>query len=165
MNQMLIPRAYIEAPALDLRRRHFEGSRNGIVVVGSWIRTDDSPIPQPCLVLLHPTRPIAKGRTIPVVIPLGEAWRWAAHGDVGDPEHCGARTFQWLAEGLLPGNPHSARDRMRILDTINHYLPDLLAMPPAPAAERPRKAPSFGEITITNKATGETRQREVTRDV
>jgi len=162
---MLIPRAYVEAPALDLRRRHFEGNRNGIVVVGSWIRTDNGKSPEPCMVLLDPTRLIAKGRTVPVVIPLREAWRWASHGDVGDPEHCGARTFEWLAEGLLPGNPHSPRDRMRILDTINHYLPDLLAMPPAPKADKPRRGASFGEIIVTNRNTGQTRHAEVTRDV
>jgi hypothetical protein len=165
VNQMLIPRAHIEAPALDLRRRHFEGSRNGIVVVGSWIRTDDSPIPEPCMVLLDPTRPVARGRTIPVVIPLSEAWRWAAHGDVGDPEHCGRQAFDWLANGYLPGNPHSPRDRMRVLDTINHYLPDLLSMPPAPKAEAPRRGASFGEVTIRNTKTGETRHREIARDV
>ncbi|GGE24206.1 hypothetical protein SAMN05421774_10869 [Gemmobacter megaterium] len=165
MTEMLIPRAMIEAPALDLRRRHFDGERNGIVVVGSWIRTDASPLPEPCMVLLHPLRPIARGRTVPVVIPLSEAWRWAAHGDVGDPEHCGARTFQWLADGLLPGNAHSPRDRLRVLDTINHYLPDLLSMPPAPALDRRRSGPSFGEIKITNTVTGETRQSEISRDV
>lgn len=142
-----IPR--LERPALDLRRRRFEGSRHGIVVVGSWLN-ERGRSSQPCLVLLHPARPVAAGKTVPCVVPLSEAWRWAAHGDVGDPEHVARVVNDWLANGYLPGNIHSRRDRLAVLDAVNFYLPDLISMPPQPPADT---AP-VGEIVAIDRDTG-----------
>ena len=149
----------IEHPALDLRYRHFERRKHGIIIIGSWLR--DGNRQQPCIVLLHGSRPIARGRTIPVIIAMDAAWRWAAHSDVGDPEHCGKLARRWIAEGLLPGTSNNARDMLNILDAINDSLPDLYAMPPAPKGEQA----VIGELIIINRDTGEVVERELKQNV
>jgi hypothetical protein len=149
----------IHRPAIDLRKRAFEGSKHGIVFIGTWLR--DGNHTQPCLVLLHGLRPIARGRTIPCIIALDSAWKWAAHSGVGDPEHCGRLSSEWIADGLLPGNPHSAADKMAVLDVVNSRLSDLIAMPPAPKGERQ----VFGDIIITNRLTGDVTERSMIQDV
>ena len=148
---------HIERPAIDLRRRHFERRKHGIIVIGTWLRDGNST--QPCLVLLHGSRPIARGRTIPVIIPLESAWRWAAHSEIGDPLHARRKANEWLADGLLPGT--GAMGAVHILDAINDSLPDLIAMPPAPKGE----VQTFGDIIITNRSTGEVTEREMKQDV
>ena len=148
---------HIERPAIDLRRRAFERSKHGIVVIGTWLR--DGNRTQPCLVLLHGSRPISRGRTIPVIIPLESAWKWAAHVDVGDPEHCRKMANEWLGDGLLPGSGVSGA--LNILDVINDNLTDLIRMPPAPRGE----VQSLGDLIITNRETGEVTEREMIQDV
>lgn len=150
----------IERPALDLSKLHFKSERNGILILGTWLFTDQRW--RPCMVLLHANRPIQRGRTIPVVIPLSEAWRWAMHGEVGDPAHCVAQIIEWTHHGYLPGNPASKKDHMRIMDAIDSRLPDLIAMPPRPKGE----TVAIGEATMINAKTGEViDQREVRNDV
>jgi len=148
---------HIERPAIDLRRRHFERRKHGMIIIGTWLR--DGNRQQPCLVLLHGARPVARGRTIPVIIPLESAWRWAAHGDVGDPAHCSEMALEWMGDGLLPGN--GTRGAVCILDAINESLPDLIAMPPAPRGE----VQTLGDLIITNRQTGEVTEREMKQDV
>ena len=80
---------------------------------------------------------------------------------MGDPEHCGSLAAEWLAEGLLPGNPHSASDKMNVLDVVNSRLSDLIAMPPAPKGE----TQVFGDIIITNRQTGDVTERSMIQDV
>lgn len=166
MNAILLPRYMVERPALDLRIRQFERQKHGMVCIGTWFHDPDTGADEPCLALLHAGRPVVSGRTVPVIIPLSEAWRWAMHGEVGDPEHCGIAVSNWLLDGLLPGNPHSARDRIKVLDAINESLSDLIAMPPAPRDFGPRKSIGFGEMSLIDASTGATvAQREVKSDV
>ena len=148
---------HVERPAIDLRRRAFERRKHGIVIIGTWYREGNRT--QPCLVLLHGSRPIRRGRTIPVIIPLDQAWRWAAHADVGDPVHCGRVAREWLADGLLPGD--GAIGALNILDAINDNLTDLIRMPPAPKGE----TQVLGDVIITNRLTGEVTEREMKQDV
>lgn len=153
-------RYVLERPAIDLHQRHFEGSRGGIIYIGTWLwqgRSSD-----PCLVLLHGARPVRKGRTVPVIIPLAEAWRWAMHGDVGDPAHCAQSVQEWLTAGLLPGHPMASRDKLQVMSLINDLLPDLINMPPAPRREASR---SVGEVYKTDMQTGEVEIREVKANV
>lgn len=149
----------IEKPALNLNQLHFKSTINGIVVMGTWLR--EGRRFQPCLVLLHPSRPIAAGRTVPVVIKLSEAWVWAMHGDVGNPLHCVLAMNEWFRDGLLPGQIGNRKDHMRVLDAINQRLPDLIAMPPRPKGEQVAVA----EVTLINKSTGEITERELKDDV
>jgi hypothetical protein len=146
-------------PALNLAERHFQSTLNGIIVIGTWLR--DGRKFQPCLVLLHPMRPVAAGRTIPIVIPLSEAWRWAVHGEVGDPLHCVLTMNEWFRDGLLDGQIGNRKDHMRVLDAVNQRLPDLIAMPPRPKGEQAVAA----DVTLINKQTGEIIQRELKEDV
>lgn len=151
-------------PALNLTMRHFERTKHGIVCIGTWLtRDDDRGRTEPCLVLLHGSRPIAAGRTVPVVIPLSEGWRYAVAEDrsVGDPEHAGIRINEWLAEGLLPGNVHNPKDHIRVLDAINDCLRDLIHMPPKPKTE----SYAIGDITITDRLTGKTMHEGEVRNV
>ena len=151
---------HLELPALDLRRRYFERRKHGIVVIGTWYRHEDDGHQEPCLALLHGGRPIKRDETVPVIIPLSSAWKWAMHKDVGNPEHCGAMARQWLRDNLLPGS-HRHTGGSHILDAINDNLPDLIAMPPAPMGE----IQSIGTIIITDSQTGVTTEREMLQDV
>lgn len=146
----------IAKPALNLAETHFQQVLNGILVVGTWYRSGRSF--EPCLVLLHPLRPIAAGRTVPIVIKLSDAWRWAIHGEVGDPLHCVQAMNEWFDEGLLPGQAWNKKDHMRVLDAVNQRLPDLIAMPPRPKGERVLA----GEMLMINQQTGEITEREIT---
>lgn len=148
---------HLERPAIDLRRRYFARSKHGIVIIGTWLR--DGNRTQPCLVLLHASRPIARGRTIPVIIPLESAWKWAAHGDIGDPAHASKMALEWMHDGILPGS--GTKGALAILDAINESLPDLIAMPPAPRGE----VQTLGDMIITNRTTGEVTEREMKQDV
>lgn len=168
MSHLIIPRHLAERPAIDLRIRLFERRKHGILIIGTWMHdaTDPSEPDQPCLVLLHGGRDVRAGATVPVIIPLSQAWMWAAHGDVGDPVHCGRQVAEWLADGILPGNVHSPKDRLKVLDAINEALPDLLKMPPPPMDFGPRRRVSFGEMSIIDAATGRVLdQREVANHV
>lgn len=150
----------LERPAIDLRHRHFEGKKHGILFVGTWL--NDKNRSQPCLVLLHGSRPIAAGRTMPCIIAMDQAWRWAAHNSVGDPEHCGRLVHDWLAKGYLPGSPMSARDKLAVLDVVNERLPDLIAMPPRPRGD----TAAIGEMVAIDRETGRIlMERELKTDV
>lgn len=147
-------------PALDLNKRHFDATINGIRIIGTWFREGRNRS-QPCLVLLDPRYTLRRGhRPPPVVIKLDDAWRWAMHGDVGDPAHCVAQVCEWMHNGILPGNPANKLAYMAIIDAINQRLPDLIAMPPLPVEQ----GLIWGDLTATNRNTGETIEKEVRFD-
>ena len=152
-------------PALNLTQRAFTRTKYGIVCIGTWLtHDDDRGRTEPCLVLLHGSRPIAAGRTIPIVIPMSEAWRYACaeNKSIGDPLHAGLRINEWLGEGLLPGDPFQPRAHFEVLDAINDCLRDLFAMPPKPITE----SYAIGDITIMDRHTGKVvAEQEVTNDV
>lgn len=150
----------IAPPALDLRQRHFETTANGMHVIGTWYRHDRRKF-EPCLVLLHASRPIKAGRTVPIVILLSDAWRWAFHGNVGDPAHCVGQIIKWLHAELLPGNPANKPDHLKVMEAINSRLTDLIAMPPRPKGE----AVVIADAIITDQNSGKTIEQEVITDV
>lgn len=149
-------------PALDLSLTAFDRQIGPVRVIGSWWLDQSAlTMPKPCLVLLHPTRRVRAGRTVPVVIHLNDAWKWAP--DTPDPVPAlevrkdggptwASRTIRgWLEEGLLPGAPNNPADRLRIYDAIVDSLRDLIHMPPLP----PRKSKLIlGELEIVNTGTG-----------
>lgn len=152
-------------PAINLRMRHFERRKHGIICIGTWLTHDaDRGRTEPCLVLLHGNRPIARGRTIPVIIPLSEAWRYAVSDDksLGDPVHAGLRINEWLGDSLLPGNPYDPKAHVAVLDAINDCLRDLIHMPPKPRTD----TRAIADITIRDRLTGKTlHEGEMTSDV
>lgn len=151
----------VVAPALDLSKRHFEARHKGILVIGSWFRDESGSSWEPCMVLLHAYRPIRPGRTVPVIIKLRDAWRWAMHGDVGDPAHCVKSIVEWLHYGYLPGNPASKADHIAVMEAIDSRLRDLITMPPRPVGDKETVA----DMVIKNRMTGEVvEEREVKRD-
>lgn len=151
-------------PALNLAHRHFERTKNGILCIGTWLTDEKGGRTQPCLVLLHPGRPVKPGLTIPVVIALDQAWRYAMAEDksLGDPAHSGAQINYWLKQGLLPGDVMNPRDHIRVLDAINDCLRDLIHMPPKPKLG----AYAIGDVLLIDKTTGKTiAEHEVRNDV
>lgn len=151
-------------PALDLRQRHFERTKHGIVCIGTWLTNESDGRTQPCLVLLHASRPIAAGRTVPIVIPLDQFWRFVVAEDksLGDPQHAATSINEWLAKGWLPGNVHNPKDHLKVLDAINDNLRDLIHMPPKPRLG----SYAIGDIEIRDKKTGKTiAEHEVLNDV
>lgn len=136
-------------PALNLAKHKFWDTINGLHVIGTWHSTRPR-IWKPCMVLLDAGKPVSAKYQTPVIIPLADAWRWAMHGDVGDPEHCVVSVKEWLQEGILPGDWLSKASYMRVIDAINRRLPDLIAMPPRP----PGDLVAIGEVTAIDKDTG-----------
>lgn len=150
-------------PALDLTLQAFDRTLRGVRVIGSWwLDQNGVKMPRPCLVLLHPYRRVRAGRTVPVVIHLEDAWKWAPDTLdplVGEMRRDGGPTWAsrtirgWLEEGLLPGNPLNPTDRLAVMDAIVDSLRDLIHMPPLP----PRKSRLIlGEIEIVDENTGRT---------
>jgi hypothetical protein len=136
-------------PALNLAFQHFTRTKHGIVCVGTWLtHADDRGRTEPCLVLLDAHRPIAAGRTTPIVIPMSEAWRYAVSDDpqVGDKAHAARSILEWLDAGLLPGTG------VQVLDVINDNLRDLYAMPPKPQFG----SYAIGDLIIKDRETGRT---------
>lgn len=152
--------ATLDRPTLKLDQRHFTRFKHGFEVIGTWYQTEDTRWRwKECLVVLPATLPTGRRHT-PVIIPLTEAWKWAMHGDVGDPAHVFEKTAEWFSQGVLPGVAGNKRDHMRLLDAINDCLTELIAMPPRPKSD----TAAIGDILIT-KATGETTEHEVRNDV
>jgi hypothetical protein len=137
-------------PIVDLAKVRFSHTHAGIRVIGTWYYDVQTRDHEPCLVLLDASRPVRRGRVIPVVVPLREAWRWALHDGVGDPIHCARSADEWMAAGLLPGEPGNRRDRLRILNAIDSRLRDLLLMPPRPAGG----LKSLATVSILDPDTG-----------
>lgn len=139
-------------PALDLRHRAFTRTHHGIVCIGTWLTAERGGRTQPCLVLLHPLRPISAGRTIPIVIAMDALWQYAQAEDksVGDPVAAAIQITDWLACGDLPGDVHNPRDHFRILDAINECIRDVYAMPPKPDFG----SYAIGDVVITDRTTG-----------
>lgn len=148
-------------PPIDLKYRAFERVLHGIRVIGTWLNEGETSS-QPCLVLVPARAPLDSRITTLIVIPLNEAWAWAAHNDVGDPVHCMTSITEWLEAGDLPGNPHSKSDCLDVMDCINETLPDLVAMPPRPRLEHDY---TIGIMKVKNHTTGKTSEQEVKTNV
>jgi hypothetical protein len=151
-------------PALDLSQYHFQRVKKGIRVTGTWLFEGRKHAP--CLVLTDANALPIAGTVVPIVIPLREAWRYAATKEggeevIGDPIHAGISINEWLGKGLLPGNPWNPRDHYAVLDAINDNLRDLYAMPP----RRPTKREIIGDVTVTFHGTGKTQTTEVVNNV
>lgn len=140
-------------PVIDLNHRHFEHRHGNILVIGTWFMDPETKRSQPCLVLLDASRRITHG--IPAIITLDVAWKWTV--EIGDEKHV-ARTIRgWIAEGILPGNPHHGRDVWAVFDAVQSRLRDMMMMPPmpaAPAAKYGTPPEVVGDLVIKDQRTG-----------
>lgn len=142
-------------PVIDLNLRHFETTIGNICVIGTWIMDDKTRRNQPALALIDATRKMRRGRIVPCIIPLGQAWRWTV--EIGDPEHVWPLIRKWLRDGALPGNPLNNRDLWAVFDAVQSRLRDLIFMPHLPAigALKYGSAPEqLGVLTIRNERSG-----------
>lgn len=142
-------------PVIDLEHRHFEATVGNILVIGTWFMDPETKRSQPCLVLVDATKPLKQGRVIPCIITLDQAWMWTV--EIGDEKHVGRVIRGWLAEGALPGNPHSGRSVWAVFDAVQSRLRDMMMMPPMPAAPATKYGTppeTVGDLVITDQRTG-----------
>lgn len=145
-------------PVLRLDQAHFERVKHQFRITGTWHKVGRKSW-EPCLAITPRIRWPGR-RIVPVIIPLSSAWKWAMHGEIGDPGHVFAKTAEWFVTGILPGAAGNKRDHMQLLNAINESLPDLITMPPRPRGE----TATIAEVMI-RKDTGEIIEREITNDV
>ena len=148
-------------PVLDLELRQFETTTNGVHVIGTWYMDEDERKAEPCIALVDASRRLRRGRVIPCIIPLSDAWKW--NMQTGDPDYIWPLLRRWVRAGALPGNPMGDRDLWAIFDAVQSRLSDLIAMPPIPAkgAIKHSVAPkeTVGIVTIRNESSGEVLQQ------
>jgi hypothetical protein len=139
--------------ALDLRVSHAVFRRGDVIVWITWLRTTR----EPCIVLTPRDRVISHGRVVPCIVPLNRAWAWAE--ETGDPEDFMPSVGIFLAN--LGFNPLNKRNVIKLLSIIRDHLGDLLSCPPMPESPDRRHV---ADMTIINKTTGTTIEREVQDD-
>lgn len=141
------------APAIDLTRRAWTFRRRDLTAIGTWI--DIGRRWRPCLVIIR-TGDELNDHTVPCVVTIDRAWIWSE--DIGDVFAAAHMTAQFLhALRLDP----SATNINRIRGLVHDLLGDLLTIPPRPPADKEVVA----EITVTDRASGRTREVELTEDV
>lgn len=145
-----------ERPVLDMEHIKFQTVAPGnIRVTGTWMMHPTKKISQPCLVLTDNRKPLVPGKVMPIIIPLGEAWRWMEK--VGNFEDAMWTIHGWITMGYLPGSASNEQDLWHVFDAIQCRLRDLVYMEPMPAAPAMKHSVSpttIGEIVITNADTG-----------
>jgi hypothetical protein len=135
----------------DLSRSHACYSRGDVLVWLTWRRSTG----EPCMVLTPKRGHISHERVVPCVVPMGRAWAWSE--EVGDLADILTTVGIFLANlGINPMRPQNVR---RLIGVVRDHIGDLLAMPPMPPSE---DAEPVGMLTIENRSTGQTIEREVT---
>lgn len=141
------------APAIDLARRAWTFRRRGLTAIGTWINTGQRW--RPCLVIIRTGEELGE-HTVPCVVTIDRAWIWSE--DIGDIVAAAHMTAQFLhALRLEP----SSRNINRIRSLVHDLLGDLLTIPPRPPTDKEVVA----EIIVTDRASGRTREVELTADV
>ena len=108
-------------PAIDLTRHHFFRELGDLVVIGTWVYSDDQEDTEPALVILPRYRPPSSVR--PCVIALSVAYRY------NDAKYL-VRSAKGIAKAL--GFEDSMTTTHKIADAIHSHLPDLVSMPVDP---------------------------------
>jgi hypothetical protein len=144
--------------ALDLSRVHRTFSRGDVLLMTTWLRTEDGW--EACLVLVNKSRFLTAGgdHVIPCVIPLSRAYAWAS-------ETCDELN-RMVSAGVFAANlgfsPFNKKNVTKIIGLVEDHLRDLLSTPPRSAV--------FGEKVVTaemeviDNATGKIREHEVMDD-
>lgn len=113
-----------ETPAIDLTRYAFMREVGDMVVIGTWVYSQDKEDTEPALVILpryrHPST------VIPCVVALSSAYLY------NDARYC-VRAAKGIAKAL--GFEDSMTRTHKIADMLHSHLPDLVSMPPDPTEE------------------------------
>ncbi|MBO3760367.1 hypothetical protein [Ciceribacter sp. L1K22] len=136
---------------LDLSKRQWTKTRDGITAIGTWLRQGDTI--RPCMVLVPAGRELDE-RLIPCVVTQDRAWIWSE--DVGDPAEAARTAFQFAQ--LLGLSCHEPRTIIRLAMFIHDHLGDLLTIKPFPRDDRAVVA----EVVLTNNTTGQVVEQEMT---
>ncbi|MRX32817.1 hypothetical protein [Aminobacter sp. MDW-2] len=144
----------MNAPTLDLTKRHWTATRGELMAIGSWIRLDDRW--RPCMAIIR-TGDDGSERAIPCVVTIDKAWIWSE--EIGDSREA-ARSMVGFLEALRL-NPQNFRNHHRVFSLIADHLGDLLKMPPYQAD---RSTPIL-DVTIQERETGRIREVEISEDV
>lgn len=132
---------------LDLSRRAFDFQRGNITVIGTWVQLDFRRW-RPCLVLVRTGEELRED-TWPCVVTVDQAWIWSE--EIGDPQRAAHQAMAFAQALRLGDTPQTV---IRIASLIHDHLGDLLGIPPY---QGPDDEP-VAEVTITDRATGRTRE-------
>lgn len=110
-----------QKPALDLSRFHFMRELGDLVVIGTWVYSEDQEDTEPALVILPRYR--SPSSVIPCVVALSAAYLY------NDPKYC-VRSAKGVAKAL--GFKDSMTMTHKIADILHSHLPDLISMPVDP---------------------------------
>lgn len=139
--------------ALDLRQSHAAYRRGDVLVWITWLRTSG----EACIVLTPRAARLSHERIIPCIVPLSRAWAWAE--ETGDLRDVMTSAGIFCANlGFNPLNPNNVR---KVIGIVRDHLGDLLSCPPMEASPDRRVV---ADVTIVNKSTGRTMEREVQDD-
>lgn len=108
-------------PALDLSRHAFLRELGDMVVIGTWVFSEDQEDTEPALVILPRYRPPSS--VTPCVVALSAAYLY------NDPKYC-VRAAKGIAKAL--GFEDSMNRTHKIADILHSHLPDLVSMPVDP---------------------------------
>lgn len=108
-------------PAIDLSRHAFMREISDMVVIGTWVYSDDQEDTEPALVILPRYRPPSS--VVPCVVALSAAYLY------NDPKYC-VRAAKGIAKAL--GFEDSMNRTHKIADILHSHLPDLVSMPVDP---------------------------------
>jgi hypothetical protein len=143
---------------LDLTKVHRTFSRGDVILMTTWLRTEDGW--EACLVLVNKTRFLEAGaeKVTPCVVPLNRAHAWASETCDEYNRLVNAGIFA----ANLGFNPFNRKNVLKIIGLVEDYLRDLLSTPPR-SAIYPEKVVT-AEMEVINNDTGAVRELEVFDD-
>ncbi|WP_421849938.1 hypothetical protein [Oricola sp.] len=164
---------------LDLNHYAWRRVRGDITLIGTWLI--DGERNRPCMVLI-PTNGERHEATVPCIVPIDNAFvfdiPWSHEQmdrDRRDAEKQGMlanfdpathyRGHPYLAwktvrefASMLRFSDHDIRTQKRIGELIKDHIGDLFHIPPYTA---PDKGQVIGDLTVTDRASGATREIEI----
>lgn len=132
--------------SIDLSQRHFQTTRHGITMIGTWLDLGDAY--QACAALIRAGEEFNE-HTQPYIITSNILWKWA--DETGDARFI-ATQLHAIMETLRLS--FDERTSYRLMMFINDRIGDILGIPPFP----PKPRDAVAEVTITNTATGHSRE-------
>lgn len=138
----------MNAPVLDLSKRHFEKVDGEVTIIGTWLgaTVEES---EPCMVMIPTFRALAPGHYKPCVIALSSAYKY------DEPKYL-MESASSIADILGLGQTAT----FRIARHIHEHLTDLVAMPPKPV----EKQIVMADAIVTDES-GRQRTAEIIEEV
>lgn len=140
--------------SIDLSHRHWLIVRGDITVIATWLHQGiDSH--RPCIVLIR-TGDERSEHCAPYVITVDNAYVWDL-----SPASIPLAHYQTIKIAQQLRLSEDKRTFMRIAMLVHDLLDHLLIIPPY----QPRDSEVVAEVTMTNRATGKTKEVEIRDDV